>query len=46
MEPRKIIGTVDTSEFVVGVCASIGFLFGLSLAQMPWQWSALCSWAV
>ena len=24
MEPRKIIGTVDTSEFVIAVCASIG----------------------
>ena len=36
MEPRKIIGTVDTSEFVIAVCASIGFLFGLSLAAVPW----------
>src|SRR5918992_891289 len=36
MEPRKIIGTVDTSEFVIAVCASIGFLFGLSLAEVPW----------
>ena len=33
---RKIIGTVDTSEFVIAVCASIGFLFGLSLAAVPW----------
>ena len=36
MEPRKIIGTVDTSEFVIAVCASVGFLFGLSFAQVPW----------
>jgi hypothetical protein len=36
MEPRKVIGTVDTSEFVIAVCASVGFLFGLSLAEMPW----------
>src|SRR5215211_5503719 len=36
MEPRRIIGTVDTSEFVIAVCASIGFLFGLSLAEVPW----------
>src|SRR5215207_3894985 len=36
MEPRKIIGTVDTSEFVIAVCASVGFLFGLSLAEVPW----------
>ena len=37
MEPRKIIGTVDTSEFVVALCASLGFLFGLSFAEIPWQ---------
>ena len=36
MEPRKIIGTVDTSEFVVALCASIGFLFSLSFAEVPW----------
>ena len=37
MEPRKIIGTVDTSEFVVALCASLGFLFSLSFAEIPWQ---------
>ncbi len=37
MEPRKIVGTVDTSEFVVAVCASIGFLLTLSFAAVPWQ---------
>src|SRR5215216_5638769 len=36
MQPRKIIGTVDTSEFVIAVCASVGFLFGLSFADVPW----------
>jgi uncharacterized protein len=36
MEPRKIIGTVDTSEFVIAVCASVGFLIGLSFAEVPW----------
>lgn len=36
MEPRKVIGTVDTSEFVIAVCASIGFLFSLSFAEIPW----------
>jgi uncharacterized membrane protein YfcA len=36
MEPRKIIGTVDTSEFVVAFCASIGFLLTLSFAEIPW----------
>jgi uncharacterized membrane protein YfcA len=37
MEPRKIVGTVDTSEFVVAFCASAGFLISLSFAQIPWQ---------
>src|SRR5215208_6446907 len=36
MEPRKVVGTVDTSEFLVSVAASIGFLFALSFAQIPW----------
>ena len=36
MEPRKIIGTVDTSEFVVALCASLGFLFSLTFAEVPW----------
>jgi uncharacterized membrane protein YfcA len=36
MEPRKIIGTVDTSEFLVAFSASIGFLFVLSFADIPW----------
>src|SRR5918992_4840660 len=36
MEPRKIIGTVDTSEFVVALSASLGFLISLSFAQVPW----------
>ena len=37
MEPRKVIGTVDTSEFLVALAASIGFLISLSFAQIPWQ---------
>src|ERR687894_776626 len=36
MEPRKIIGTVDTSEFLVALSASIGFLLALTFAQIPW----------
>ncbi len=37
MEPRKVIGTVDTSEFVVAICASAGFFYALSFAEVPWQ---------
>ncbi|SCL15765.1 hypothetical protein GA0070616_0823 [Micromonospora nigra] len=29
IEPRKVIGSVDTSEFVVASAASVGFLIGL-----------------
>ncbi|HEY6740004.1 MAG TPA: sulfite exporter TauE/SafE family protein [Actinopolymorphaceae bacterium] len=29
IEPRKVIGSVDTSEFVVAIAASLGFLVGL-----------------
>ena len=36
MKPRKVVGTVDTSEFVVAVSASVGFLITLSFADVPW----------
>jgi len=36
MEPRKVVGTVDTSEFIVAFSASIGFFFFLSYAGVPW----------
>jgi uncharacterized membrane protein YfcA len=29
MEPRKVVGSVDTSEFLVAFAASVGFLIGL-----------------
>jgi uncharacterized membrane protein YfcA len=32
LEPRKVVGSIDTSEFVVAVGASLGFLFGLGSA--------------
>ena len=32
LEPRKAVGTVDTSEFLVTVSASAGFLLGLGTA--------------
>ncbi|PXY22251.1 sulfite exporter TauE/SafE family protein [Prauserella muralis] len=30
LEPRKVVGSVDTSEFIVALAASIGFLVSLS----------------
>ncbi|MGH3354362.1 MAG: sulfite exporter TauE/SafE family protein [Nocardioidaceae bacterium] len=41
MEPRKVIGTIDTSEFVVAVAASLGFLLGLGQAGIDWAWAGM-----
>ncbi|EHR61939.1 sulfite exporter TauE/SafE family protein [Saccharomonospora cyanea] len=30
LEPRKVVGSVDTSEFIVALAASLGFLLSLS----------------
>ena len=37
MVPRKVVGTVDTSEFIVALSASAGFLISLSFAEVPWS---------
>jgi uncharacterized protein len=37
LEPRKVVGSIDTSEFVVAVAASLGFLFALGSAGIPWD---------
>ena len=37
LEPRKVIGSVDTSEFAVSAAASLGFLFGLGAAGISWS---------
>ncbi|NHD15639.1 MULTISPECIES: sulfite exporter TauE/SafE family protein [unclassified Actinopolyspora] len=37
MEPRKVVGTVAASEFLVTVGASAGFLLGLSTSEIPLQ---------
>lgn len=34
LEPRKVVGSVDTSEFVVALAASIGFLFALASEEI------------
>lgn len=36
MEPRKVIGSVDTSEFVVSLAASIGFFASLGAEAVDW----------
>ncbi|SDR77289.1 sulfite exporter TauE/SafE family protein [Actinopolymorpha singaporensis] len=35
MEPRRVVGSVDTSEFVVSLAASLGFLIALGSAGIP-----------
>ena len=37
MTPRRVIGTVDTSEFLVAVAASAGFFLGIGSADIPWS---------
>ena len=37
MEPRKVIGSVSTSEFVVTLAASIGFLTALGFSGIQWE---------
>lgn len=38
LEPRKVVGSIDTSEFVVAVGASIGFLFALGSQGINFGW--------
>jgi uncharacterized membrane protein YfcA len=40
LEPRKTIGSIDTSEFLVAVAASIGFLVGIGSAGVNASWVA------
>jgi uncharacterized membrane protein YfcA len=38
MEPRKVIGSIDTSEFLVALAASLGFLFALGSQGVNFAW--------
>lgn len=38
METRKVIGTVDTSEFAIAVSATLGFLISLGPENFHWPW--------
>ncbi|WP_067969537.1 sulfite exporter TauE/SafE family protein [Nocardiopsis trehalosi] len=40
IEPRKVIGSIDTSEFIVALAASLGFLVGLAGAGVNLLWAA------
>jgi uncharacterized membrane protein YfcA len=39
MEPRKVIGSIDTSEFLVAVAASLGFLLALGSQGVDAVWA-------
>jgi uncharacterized membrane protein YfcA len=39
LEPRKVVGSIDTSEFVVAVGGSLGFLFALASEDIPWSYA-------
>ncbi len=38
LEPRKVIGSIDTSEFLVSLAASLGFLLALGSAGINLGW--------
>jgi uncharacterized protein len=38
MEPRKAVGSVDTSEFAIAVSATLGFLITLGWSQISFMW--------
>jgi uncharacterized membrane protein YfcA len=40
MEPRKVIGSIDTSEFLVAIAASVGFLLALGSQGVSATWAA------
>jgi uncharacterized membrane protein YfcA len=40
LEPRKVIGSIDTSEFLVSVAASLGFLLALGSQGISLGWVA------
>lgn len=39
LEPRKVVGSIDTSEFVVAVGGSLGFLVGLGSQGIEWAYA-------
>jgi uncharacterized membrane protein YfcA len=40
LEPRKVVGSVDTAEFVVTIGASLGFLIALGTQGVNWAFAA------
>ncbi len=40
LEPRKVVGSIDTSEFLIAVAASIGFIVGIGSESINFGWVA------
>ncbi len=40
MSARKVVGTVDTSEFAIAVAATVGFVISLGWEAVNWMWVA------
>ena len=40
LQPRKVVGSIDTSEFLVSVAASIGFFVGIGSENINFGWVA------
>lgn len=40
IEPRRVVGSIDTAEFLVALGASAGFLASLSLSELNLAWCA------
>lgn len=38
IEARKVVGSVDTSEFFVALSGTLGFIVALGLDDINWQW--------
>jgi uncharacterized protein len=38
IEPRKVVGSIDTAEFVVAVGASVGFILALGSSGIDFAW--------
>ena len=41
IQPRKVIGSIDTSEFLISLAASIGFLAALGSQGINFSWVAM-----
>jgi uncharacterized protein len=40
LEPRKTVGSIDTSEFLVAIAASVGFIIGIGSEGVNFAWVA------